>query len=231
MGTIFRSNTPPTFNNFVRIPRDIWCLEGLEKDRKESLLRAMPFNQIVDRIVEEATILSHARKRSCKDPQFFRAHIILKLSPSTVDLFHNCSTGYRAQYYHSVRNGQRANTYALYKLIPRVNKLVADRLKRTCLWWWVEKSLLHPEAKVWVHQGLWLHHAKRTDRHLFVAKWVMQQASANKGERKKAKYATLTPDRETRIDIKGGFLTLDGERPSNLYKPARAKDIHKFGFT
>lgn len=217
--------------NFARISSREWRLDGsVEKDERAELLRGITFTQIVGRITEEAMLISHARERACSKPQFFRAVVTLAMNASTVALFHNSPSGYRAQYYCSMKNGERANQYALKRLIPRIQQMLLGNEKRTCPWWWVEKSLLDPEAKLWIHQGRWFRYATRDDRKLFVARWVHQQASRDRRRRRKAIWATLTPSNETRIDIKGGFLTLDGTRLGRL-KPTRAKDIHELGFT
>jgi hypothetical protein len=144
-----------------------------------------------------------------------------------VDLFHNAATGYRAQYYQSVRTGEAANRYAVHQLAARAIALLGGAQKRTCPLWWVERSLLHREAKVWIHQGPWLRLARRSDRNLRVKRWL----SSNPRNRKRRVWASLTPASETRIDLKGAPLTLDGRRFAKSVKRNRSKDIHGVGYT
>ena len=66
----------------------------------------------------------------------------LKVDRSTVDLFHNSWSGYRAQYYRGVRIGERANDYALKKLTPRIKELLAGHEERTCPGWWVGREII-----------------------------------------------------------------------------------------
>jgi hypothetical protein len=54
--------------------------------------------------------------------------------------------------------------------------------------------------------------------------------ASNAKRRKIARWAMLTPSHEESLDIKGGFLTLQGKRMGSL-KPSRSTDIHRYGFT
>lgn len=224
-------STTEAESEFARVSEGEWLLgDGVDNDQRARLLSGTTFERVVDRIVEEGTLVFHKREKSCSERQYFRALLILKVDPSTVDLFHNSVSGYRAQYYDGVKNGERANAYALRRLTPRIKELLVGHEKRTCPWWWVEKSLLDPAAKVWIHQGLWLRHAKRTHPQLVVARWVQEEASLDPQRRKKATWASLTPREETRIDLKGGFLTLAGV-PLGKSKRTRSEDIYELGFT
>ena len=52
----------------------------------------------------------------------------------------------------------------------------------------------------------------------------------NPKRRKRAKRSSLTPSDETVIELKGGFLLLDGES-DGTFEPTRAEDIYELGFT
>jgi hypothetical protein len=119
---------------------------------------------------------------------------------------------------------------AVTRLVPLVLDRLDGRLKRTCPAEWFEKSLLDPDAKVWIHQGLWWRHAKVGDHHLRVTRWFEQESSPDPDRRAKARWAALTPDKETRIDVKGAFLSLSGV-PLGSLKPDRALNINQLGFT
>ncbi|MCC4118784.1 hypothetical protein LLG90_25865 [Aromatoleum toluclasticum] len=218
-------------SEFAQAPVHEWILSGsLGTDQKERLLGGTSFEQIIDCIVNEATLFSLKREMCSANKQFFRPIFSLSLNPSTVDLFHNSVCGYRAQYYIAPHIGERANEYALKILTARLRVLLDGREKHTCPWWWIEKSLQDPAAKLWIHQGVWVRSAKRTDRHLLVARWIAQQASPDKVRRKKAFWAALTPRMESKIEVKGGYLNLLGE-PLGKVKPFRSKDLHELGFT
>ena len=60
---------------------------------------------------------------------------------------------------------------------------------------------------------------------------MRELASEDKKRRKMARWATLVPQQEDAIDIKGTFLTIDGEPLPFNPKQGRSKQIHELGFT
>jgi hypothetical protein len=94
----------------------------------------------------------------------------------------------------------------------------------------MEKSLLAPTAKIWIHQGAWLRANARRERRLFVKRWVKAQADRDKERRKKARWAMLTPSSEVCLELKGGFVSLSG-MPVGSLKESRSRDLHELGFT
>jgi hypothetical protein len=44
----------------------------------------------------------------------------------------------------------------------------------------MEKSLLDPTAKVWIHQGAWLRTNAPRERRLFVKRWLKAQSDKDK---------------------------------------------------
>ena len=218
--------------SFATISSATWRLNRNVPAKRRDLLQKCPsYENIVETAVEEAHLLLHKRERAKSNTKFFRAVVILQVGPETVDLFHSSASGYRAQYYASVGLGERANVYALKHLVPRILDMLKTREKRTCPRRWLEMSLSSKDAKVWIHQGRWIRHAKATDRVLNVERWVHEQVCCpDPDRRKKARYAALAPSAEWRIDIKGAFFTLAGE-PLGTLKPTRAWDIHDLGFT
>lgn len=213
---------------FARISPKLWRLHSrVHLRRRQRLLHGLGFVAIVHNMVKQARVLTYERKKIRDFPGYYRAEITLKVVAETVDLFHNSAAGYRAQYYRSTRAGKIANDYALRKLVPRVIELLGKAHKRTCPPWWVEKSLRHPEAKLWIHQGQWLRSPKKFDRNLMVKRWL----KANPKDRKRLLWNTLTPATEVRIDLKGAPLTLEGKPLSASLKPRRSIDIHEVGYT
>jgi hypothetical protein len=218
---------------FVCLSKYNWRLsDGIDQQRLLRLFHGETFEGLVKKISKKAALSFHGRQR-CKKSKcgnFYRVIMKLKIDDQIVDIFHNAAYGYRAQYFSSEKNGERANAYVLNKLIPVAIKLIKEREKRTCALWWAEKSLRDPAAKIWIHQGLWLRHAKREDEYLnaWGNKW---HRSLTEKEKKKLKWGCLVPEGETSLEIKGGYITLEGIRDGAPKKPNRAKDIHMFGFT
>jgi len=64
-----------------------------------------------------------------------------------------------------------------------------------------------------------------------VSRWTKELLSESKGRRKLALWASLVPLDEDRIDIKGVYLTLNGQPLSRTLKEGRSRTIHELGFT
>jgi hypothetical protein len=188
-----------------------------------------PFKTIVEAITREA-------KPSCWNMEpikrfsgHCRAVINLSLSSQTVDLFHNGAGGYRAQYYLDIDLGETTNHYAIDSLIPRLRHLYADAQKRRWPWERLETSLMHSDAKIWIHEGPWTD-TPATGLNLAVERWRSNK-SPHIMKRFGAWWAELTPEDQNCLGLKGGCLDGNGA-PGNIYlKPCRSRDIHELGFT
>jgi len=210
---------------FVNISPRVWQLTG-----DMSQLPSVGYERIIRRIASEADTVAHHRERAKHKPNCFRAYVKLKCRAETISLFHSSRSGYRAQYYSSVAGGEQANRFALAVLVPRVGELLRGKAKRGCSWSWMEKSLLDPRAKVWIHQGHWLRANARRERNLSVKRWLRAQADDDRERRKRARWATLTPSSELCLELKGGFLSLSG-KPLGFFKQTRSRDSRELGFT
>lgn len=216
--------------SFACISKDSWSLaSGIDHRRRLRLLHGSTFEKIVG-CIAETTTLSLCKREKLDSRRLYRVVIILKMNSAMVDLFYNSAYGYRAQYYHNVKNGERANNYAIKKLTPRIKELLTGRGKLTCPWWWVERSLSSPDAKLWIHQGRWLRTARRSDRNIYTWRNRLHISPSTSGKKKLVR-GSLCPKDETQIVVKGGFLTLAGAPNKKKLKPHRGKDIHDFGFT
>jgi hypothetical protein len=219
---------PSTRRTFGRVSTKQWRLT-LSKGRRQRLLSGVSFKEIISRISREATLLDCGTERKQKRANYSRAWFTLKVRASTVDLFHNASTGYRAQYYLGKALGAQANTYSVRTLLPLLRTFLKTR-KRHRPWTWVHRSLTESGAKIWIHQGLWFRYAKSSDRHLFVARWAENGSSGPPERRRKAFWGGLTPGSEARIDIMGGYLTRGGARLGST-KRTRSRDLNELGYT
>lgn len=161
---------------------------------------------------------------------YHRVEVVLEVERSTIDLFHNSRCGYRAQYYHSIRNGELANEYTVRMLAPRA-KFLAVTANITLPWTWVEKSLSDRQAKVWIHQGRWIREKRKSDRNFCVQRWAANLESPHPTVRKKALWGSLSAFGETKIDIKGGYVDSNGLPLGKSLKPDRSREIFELGFT
>lgn len=215
---------------FYSAPEHEWILsDALRHDGREYLWGKQTFEQITEQIVSEAVIIKTRNEflkfdnGLCRD--YKRTKVILLLNKATVDLFHNSKNGYRAQYYYSIENGEAANSYLLEKL----SCLIFRQKSNDCLM----PSLMHPDAKIWIHEGIWLRPpgGMKIHRNLNVARWC-------KETEKWAHWSKLTP-LEEKIEIKGAYLNKDGnEVPKELVSEfrmkasaIRSKRLYKYGYT
>jgi hypothetical protein len=201
----------------------------MPKERRRSLLGGLGYEQIISEIAASAQLLTYRRERCRTDHKYFRLNATLGCCSRHVDLFHNSSAGYRAQYLLSIPEGERANCYAVSQIGGRVCPLIRSSLKRTCPDAWVKATVEDSAAKIWIHQGRWLRGQARADRMLSVERW-REDCAPDADTKKKARWSQLTPEFEDRIDLKGGFVTMEGESLGSL-KPARSKNINRHGFT
>ena len=215
---------------FSRVsPADWRITETMAPRRREALLTGPSFTEIIEEVVGAAELLYHARERCRSDKNYFRFVAIIKCAGSHVDLFHNSASGYRAQYYAAESIGISANVYAVQHLCRQLFDLLGSHRKRTCPLPWINASVSAADAKVWIHQGPWLRANRHADRLLQVERWAEAHAPDECAKRR-ARWSRLTPGAEDRLDLKGGFVTLDGASLGTL-KPYRAPNIYKHGYT
>jgi hypothetical protein len=205
-----------------------WRLENIESVRKDRLLRT-PFKTILDAVTREATPSCWNIEPIRRFPSHCLAVINLLLPSQTVDLFHNGAGGYRAQYYLDIDLGEKANRCAIDSLVPRLRHLYADAQERPWPWERLETSLMHWDAKIWIHEGRWINDTPATRRNLAVERWrsnksphIMKRFEAS---------AELTPEDQNCLGLKGGCLDGNGAQGNIPLKPCRSRDIHELGFT
>ena len=155
----------------------------------------------------------------------------MTLPSQTVDQFHNGAGGYRAQFYLGVQQGNAANRYLIDSLLGKLKGFCEAQSKPGCSWKFIESSLCDPDAKAWIHQGIWIRRKKLADRNLEVERW--DRNGKTKELRKKAipVWAQLTPNGETRLDLKGGSVDENFLSIGAQLKPFRSQELHDYGYT
>lgn len=199
--------------------------------RRKWLLRAPPFESLVDDMLRGAKVDSIRWERSNEDSCGRRYVVVIRVDPARLDRFFNASSGYRAQFLAGVRLGRQADRYARDAAMRELAPQLASRYGPAHPEALVETSIAHPRAKVWIHQGRWLRWARRTDRVLHVAAWQAGLESDDDDRRKKARWGMLAPHTESLLLLKGAYLhegiaLAVGKGPAD-----RARDLHELGFT
>lgn len=221
----------PPNSAFAQVSNNEWTLsKQIAASRRRQLQNPPSYEKLVEGLMHPMSLVKVAREESRDAPGYFRTVVVIKVQASSLDLFYNSASGYRAQYYEAPMLGIAANRFAIDRLLPAIATKVAEANKRTCPPAWVEASLRHPDAKLWPHQGLWIRYAKKADRNLLVARWLVQLTASDATRRKRAQCSMLTPAAEQLLELKGGFLSLSGSSLETL-KPRRAQDLHELGFT
>ena len=215
---------------FATIAKHEWALSpNTAKPCRALLHRPLSFEAVVRQLCAKIKVVRVRRNRAKSVDGYFRATIKVRVLRRSCTAFHSARSGYRAQYYRSITNGERANAFAVSSLVKAIRQELRDtRLMKKD---WIERSLMGRDSKVWIHQGQWLRQSRRRERLLMVERWIRELASDGKKRRKLARWATLVPQQESAIDIKGAFLTMDGRALPINPKQGRSKQIHDLGFT
>lgn len=222
---------PKNISEFGRVSDCEWKLSSsMGKTRRERLYASDCYEVLLEKLLEEALVVGVKREWAHQQRVYRRVVLTLKVEPVDLDLFYNSPSGYRAQYYLSTEIGARANRYAIDKLSAVLHVKAAHIKKRGLNWEWAKQSLMNNDAKLWPHQGLWLYRARLNDRNLVVDRWVNTKSENEEERRKGAIWSTLTPNDESLLVFKGGFISPDGE-PFGTFKPSRSLNIHELGFT
>jgi hypothetical protein len=217
---------------FAILPEHTWILtEAVSGVRRQALL-STPYEDIVANIVSRANVgklrAEHNKKPMLDHPLRLlkRYRVEIRLPCNIVDLFHNGAGGYRAQFYESIRLGEKANDFCRNNILAllkfRENK--RDQLAAA--------SLYCQTTKVWIHQGLWIRPPRLRLQNLRVPRWECDEKSAAEERKKRWKQSMLAPDDECRIDLIGGWLRCSDQKLiGQNHKPLRSQHIHYFGFT
>jgi hypothetical protein len=216
---------------FEIVPAEEWQLADRIGPERKSRLLGTEYSTIVRMIAGQAKLQGCWRTQSERIPGAHRAEIKLILPRQTVDRFHNGAGGYRAQYYLGADEGERANQFTLYQIIARLKELRNTPLMKGVEWGFIESSLRQKDAKLWIHEGAWLTENRPADRNLFVARWCTNSSKVGLDFRFEPRWAQLTPENETKVDLKGDYVGENLNPVGFSSKPCRRQEIHDFGFT
>lgn len=216
---------------FDRASEGIWILsDRIKRSRRRRLLQPPSFEGMVETLWREALVERVKCEKAPNGQSGHRSVVVLRTKPHVLDQFFNSASGYRAQYLLRAALGDKANRLVIRTILPEVLATL-DRESRSNQRALVKSSLLHPWAKVWIHQGLWLRRARREHRVLLIPAWQRQLSANDRRRRKLVRWGALAPSRETRFLLKGGYVR--GRKWLKVGKPSvtRARELHELGFT
>jgi len=207
-------------------------------DRRNKLILIHDFDAVTSAILKEMRVTGYTVGRGNKPilQGCRRAELKIAVSCDTCDAFFNSPAGYRAQYYIAPSLGISENASLIQSLLPRLLDYAQIHPEQNMTLDEVEKSLLLPQAKIWIREandddlfGEELTVDLIVDRWVTQAKIARSETGTNE-QRHKAVRGVLAPV-ETVLEIKGGWLTKDGEERIDFEKVRRAEDISEYGFS
>lgn len=222
---------------FRILSEEVWILSDAVNGIRRQALLSTPYHEIVSAILANANIV-RIKKEPNKHPvlgedpkSLERYYVEIRLPCDVVDKFHNGAGGYRAQFYESEELGEKANDYCREMLLELVKSIEIKKDQA-----WMSRpaaiSLYCPTAKIWIGQGNWLRLQYKFLRNLHVPRWKCDPNTVDKDRRKRWRQSMLTPDKENRIRLIGGWLRCsDHQRVGKNPKPQRSTHIRCFGFT
>jgi hypothetical protein len=216
---------------FGIVPAREWQLKPAVGGSRRKCLLETPFDSIVQQITSEALLSECKWKKIRKIHDARRIFIKLTLAPQTVDLFHNGASGYRAQFYFGIQQGEAANRRLIDSWLDKIKGVGDIQDKLGCPWEFIEASLRHHDVKVWIHEGGWLSDNKPMNQNLTVDRWERNAHKITLAHRFEPSWARLTPDSEAHLELKGGCLDQAFHPIDVLLKPTRSSELHEHGYT
>jgi hypothetical protein len=218
---------------------DNWKFGGrVTSERSDRLMLIRDFDEVIFAILKEMVVAGYRVEPGNKSilQECRRAELKIVVSCETCDAFFNSPAGYRAQYYIAPTLGISENTSPIPSLLPKLLDYAKTYPDQNMALEEVKKSLLLTQAKIWVQEtnedNLF---GEKLTVDLIVDRWVNHAKTAWNGngfndQRYKAIRGVLAPV-ETVLEIKGGWLTKDGEERIDPEEIRRADEISEYGFS
>jgi hypothetical protein len=206
-------------NDFTR---PMWAFStALPHERVERLLSYASYGAVLDLIVESVSVLAFEwesfktdRLKGCH-----RASYLLQVSSNAYDAFFNSPEGYRGQFALSIRAGEAANHELLNTLKDKLFEFESNQ--RTIPLALLKTSLNAVDAKVWIFEREVEKHLGDDTPEILYTPW---QLATSDGVGPRAPLGC-------KLEVKGGWLDLQGREHRDPYKASRSNDIHTVGFS
>ncbi len=225
---------------------EIWRFSEtfVSDERRGYLGEEIKFECIVEAIVNEIAITKlcvnskpyNPKLKGCKRPEF-QFHV----EPKTFDLFYNSPWGYRGQYCLGADVGLEKNRYLLDSILDRLITHARSNPTEKLSIMGIENSLRMNSAKIWIGENgqidpkdsalreellcsVWLRNAREARAALDENKEPDPQEKSN------AITGVRAPEGKL-LEIKGAWISQDGEEHIDDYKRYRAEHIRDYGFS
>jgi hypothetical protein len=213
------------------------CYSG----RRAALESVQHFGQVIERILETAAVLTYrvcqgkvGLLKQCSRPEF-----LVRVPEETIDSFFNSPAGYRAQYVFDPESGQRQNALLIAAIADRLLTFAeAHPAKHHLAIDSVRLSLAACSAKVWLPESS-ISFDHNLVAEIVVPRWHRNALAALDAFRRRER---PTPEQQEKaiwglralragsIEVKGAFLSTEGDEVVPRDKIRRRFDIHEFGY-
>lgn len=162
-----------------------------------------------------------------------RAFFRVRVTASDYDAFFNSPNGYRAQYCLSTENGAEQNRRLIQAITPMCLEYSKKHEQQDFLTEKILVSLRGIDAKAWITES---DLPDADEVHINYGPWVAKAEASKKGgiadqaARASALVGVLAPV-GTHIEIKGAWLTRQGNEWRDPRKAFRDQEIRDYGFT
>lgn len=198
-------------------------------ERRQRLLAVTSFEEVIQGIARGNVAYFVAEWRQNYSRAFFKVHV----SEADYDSFFNSPNGYRAQYCLSTENGEKQNRRLIEAITPMCLEYSKRKEQHDLSTEKVLASLRGIDAKAWITES----DLPDVDEvHINYGLWVAKAEASTKGgladqaARASALVGVLAPV-GTHIEIKGAWLTPQGDEWRDAKKAFRAQEIRDYGFT
>lgn len=212
----------------------LWGFTDLvPKRRRDKLVAVASFDVVISRIAAGTVDSFKADPR--RNPPCLgcsRAFFRIRVRECDYDAFFNSPVGYRAQYCIALEHGQKQNRRLIEAVTPRCLEFQRQYKLGEFPEAMVLASLRGSDAKVWINDA----DLPDVDEvHIDYPPWVVKARAAASGTladqaaRASAASGVLAPE-GTHIEVKGAWITPNGEECRDPSKAHRAQEIRDYGY-
>lgn len=207
---------------FGSVPENEWGI-SINNHERAARLHA-PSNELIPQVSEQALQAATAEgiclcwEEAVEKPSYWRANIKIPIKEVLFDQLFNGRSGYRAQYYLSVEDGENFNRTLIDALVPAIKKFYEIKPLRNVDWAAIEASLRGQYSKIGVKNG----NAYEDAKALITLRWK----DSNYGSRLLKFFPPL-------MDVFGTFIKSDNisDYWVDDCKRGRSLDMHEKGFS
>jgi hypothetical protein len=210
--------------NFSSVPENEWVIAINDSVRCKQLSASLSTSEISSYMAAQAMQVSATNgiclrwEEAIEKPSYWRANVKISIQENLFDQLFNGRSGYRAQYYLSVHEGENFNRSLVDTLIPAIRKAYEIKPLENATWLAVEASLKGRYSKIGVKNG----NAYEREKTLVTPRWKDSEWGSRL-------LATFPPQ----VDVLGTFVQLNNFSDDWIddCKKDRPCDMHKKGFS